>query len=40
MNLRQYFTSHFFVILLQQILFGIAVGIIASAIAVRKYLRT
>ncbi|MFA5386448.1 MAG: permease-like cell division protein FtsX [Candidatus Paceibacterota bacterium] len=39
MNLKQYFDSHFFLILLQQILFGIVVGVTSSVIAVRKYLK-
>jgi len=39
MNLRQYFASHFFIILLQQILFGIVVGVTSSIIAVRRYLK-
>ena len=39
MNLEQYFVSRFFIILLQNILFGVAVGVISSAIAVRRYLR-
>lgn len=39
MDFRQYFDAHFFIILLQQILFGVAVGVVSSIIAVRKYLK-
>lgn len=39
MNLRQYFMSYIFVILLQQVLFGIVVGVVSSIIAVRRYLK-
>ena len=39
MDLREYFTSHFFLLVLYQMLFGIGIGVISSFIAIRRYLR-
>ena len=39
MDLREYFTSHFFLLVLYQLLFGIGIGVISSFIAIRRYLR-
>ncbi|MEX2033250.1 MAG: permease-like cell division protein FtsX [Candidatus Colwellbacteria bacterium] len=39
MDLREYFTSHFFLIFLYQLLFGIGIGVISSFIAIRRYLK-
>ena len=39
LNLWSYFTSNIFILLAYQLLFGIALGIISSSIAIRKYLR-
>ncbi|MBN2198063.1 ABC transporter permease [Candidatus Wolfebacteria bacterium] len=39
MNLWNYFTSNFIGILIYQLIFGVALGVISSVIAVRKYLK-
>ena len=39
MDLREYFTSHFFLLVLYQLLFGIGIGVISSFIAIRRYLK-
>lgn len=39
MDLREYFTSHFFLLLLYQLLFGVGIGVISSFIAIRRYLK-
>lgn len=39
MDLAGYFTSHFFLLFLYQILFGVGIGVISSFIAIRRYLR-
>lgn len=39
MNLAQYFSSHIFLLLLYQLLFGIGIGVISSFIAIRRYLK-
>ncbi len=39
MNLREYFTSHLFLLFLYQLLFGIGIGVISSFIAIRRYLK-
>jgi cell division transport system permease protein len=39
MDLWLYFTSHLFVILAYQLLFGVGLGVISSVIAIRKYLK-
>lgn len=39
MDLREYFTSHFFLLFLYQLLFGIGIGVISSFIAIRRYLK-
>lgn len=39
MDLREYFTSHLFLIFLYQLLFGIGIGVISSFIAIRRYLK-
>ena len=39
MDLREYFTSHFFLLVLYQMLFGIGIGVISSFIAIRRYLK-
>lgn len=39
MDLREYFTAHFFLIFLYQLLFGIGIGVISSFIAIRRYLK-
>lgn len=39
MDLREYFTTHFFLIFLYQLLFGIGIGVISSFIAIRRYLK-
>ena len=39
MDLREYFTSHFFLLFSYQLLFGVGIGIISSFIAIRRYLK-
>ncbi|MDP2650684.1 MAG: permease-like cell division protein FtsX [bacterium] len=39
MDLREYFTSHFFLLFSYQLLFGIGIGVISSFIAIRRYLK-
>lgn len=39
MDLREYFTSHFFLLFFYQILFGVGIGVISSFIAIRRYLK-
>jgi cell division transport system permease protein len=39
-DLNNYFMSHFITLLLYQLLIGISLGIISSAIAIRKYLKS
>lgn len=39
MDLSQYFSSHFFMLLGYQLLFGIALGVLSSFVAVRRYLK-
>ena len=39
MDLREYFTSHFFLLYLYQLLFGIGIGVLSSFIAIRRYLK-
>ncbi|MDO8574449.1 MAG: permease-like cell division protein FtsX [bacterium] len=39
MDLREYFTSHFFLLFAYQLLFGIGIGVISSFIAIRRYLK-
>lgn len=39
MDLREYFTSHFFLLFFYQLLFGIGIGVISSFIAIRRYLK-
>ncbi len=39
-NLNEYFTGHFFLLLLYQLAIGIGLGIISSVIAIRKYLKS
>lgn len=39
MDLREYFTSHFFLLFFYQLLFGIGIGVVSSFIAIRRYLK-
>ncbi len=39
MNLWEYFSSNIFLLLFYQFIFGVVLGVISSAIAIRKYLR-
>lgn len=39
MDLREYFTSHFFLLFFYQLLFGIGIGVLSSFIAIRRYLK-
>lgn len=39
MDLREYFTAHFFLLFSYQLLFGIGIGVISSFIAIRRYLK-
>lgn len=39
MDLREYFSSHLFLLLFYQFLFGIGIGVFSSFIAIRRYLK-